>query len=181
MRVFISINIDTKTKEDITAIQQNLKKKIRNPENVRFDSPKNFHLTLFFIGEIDKNSLQLINDALRKNTEGKFGKLNFECRQINAFPNLNNPKVIFLNCRNTENKIFDLSEKIKTVLNKFGIKQDKPFYPHITLVRVREKIKIADASDLNIDIKFSAAKLSIMQSELTPKGAIHEEVFAINL
>jgi len=181
MRAFVSINIDAEIKNQMAEIQHVLKDKLNNPFNAKLENPKNFHLTLFFIGDIEEGTLFEIKNEISKNAEGKFGKLNFECNEIGAFPNLKNPRVIFLNCCNKENKIFELVNEVKSVLYKFGFNQDKPFHPHITLARVKGRIKIDDVSGLNVNIKFSAAKLSIMKSELTSKGAIHEEVFAINL
>lgn len=181
MRAFISINIHKQTKDKIAAIQRELRNKINNPHNVKFENSNNFHLTLFFIGEIDERKLCLIKDELSDNIERKFGELNFNCNEINAFPNLKKPRVIFLNCINKENKIFELAEKIKNILNSFGYNQDKPFHPHITLARVKNRIHLNDFSDLNAEINFSISEISIMKSELTSKGAIHQEVFAINL
>lgn len=151
------------------------------PVLARFENPKNFHLTLFFIGEIDESKLSEIHTELRKILENNFGKLNFNCTEINAFPDLKNPRVLFMECINTENKIFDLAGKIKNVVKDFGLIPDKNFHPHITLARVKGKVKLKDLSDIKIDINFSVAKVSIMQSRITTKGAEHKEIFTINL
>jgi len=179
LRSFISLNIDLKIKEKIKEIQNLVKDKIDKPVLARFENPANFHLTLFFIGETDEFKISEIYEALKINTENKYGLLTFTCIGIDAFPDLKHPKVIFLNCENIENRIFELAENIKSVLKKFGFIPDKNFHPHITLARVKGKIK--DLSDLNIKINFSADKLSIMQSKITTDGAEHKEIFAINL
>jgi 2'-5' RNA ligase len=181
MRAFVSINLDAEIKNQIAEIQHVLKDKLNNPFNVKLENPKNFHLTLFFMRDVEEGTLFEIKNEINKNVEGKFGELHFECNHIGAFPNLKNPRVIFLNCDNKENKIHELANEIKSVLYKFGFTQDKPFHPHITLARIKDRIKINDVSGLNINIKFSAARLSFMKSELTSKGAVHKEVFDINL
>lgn len=181
MRSFISLNIDIKNKENIQIIQNLLKTKIDKPIFVRFENPKNFHLTVFFIGEIDESKIPEIYSGLKKVVENKFGELNFNCNEINAFPDLKNPRVLFLNCTNEEGKIFDLAEEIKNVMKDFGFVPDKNFHPHITLARVMGRVKLKDLSDIKIDINFSVTKLSIMQSRITTKGAEHKEMFTINL
>lgn len=181
MRAFISINIDTENKEKIRKIQYLLKMKIDKPFLARFENPKNFHMTLFFIGEIDKSKLELIYHEMKMQLENKYGELNFNCRKINAFPDLNRPRVLFLDCINKENKIFELSEKIKIILNESGFFQDKNFHPHITLARLKGKIKLENSDEIKADVNFSADKISIMESIISTKGAEHKEIFFINL
>lgn len=181
MRSFISLHIDAKSKESIKDIQRLLKIYIDKPDNARFETPANFHVTLFFIGDIDKVKLAKVYKILKQNIENKYGELNFKSTEINAFPDLRKPKVFFLNCINTGNKIFEIAETIRNILREFEFTSDKDFLPHITLARVKNKIKLKDLSDINIDINFSASKISIMQSRITTAGAEHKEIFAINL
>lgn len=181
MRSFISLNIDFKSKEKIQKIQNLLKEKIEKPYLARFEKPENFHLTIFFAGEADIIKLKEIYETLKNKIENKFGKLSFECSGINAFPDLKNPKVIFLNCDNKQNKIFKLAAKVKTILGEFGFMQDKNFLPHITLARIKGRTKLKETSDINFKVNFSVDKLSIMQSIISTEGAEHKEIFAINL
>ena len=181
MRAFISINIDPENKENIRKIQHLLKTKVDKPFLVRFENPKNFHITLFFIGEIDKRKLELIYDEMKMELENKYGELNFNCSEINAFPILDKPRVLFLNCSSKVNKIFEPAEKIKNILNDFGFTQDKNFHPHITLARIKGKIKLKNLDDIKTDVIFSVSKISIMESIITTKGAEHKELFSINL
>lgn len=181
MRCFISLNIDNKNKELIQKIQNLLKTRIDKPFLVRFENPKNFHQTLFFIGEIEEKKLKELYFILKERIENKFGELNFICSAIDAFPDLLNPKVLFLCSDNIENKIFELAEIIKNISKDFGFIPDKNFHPHITLGRVKGRIKLNDTSNMNFNIKFSVNKLSIMQSRITTSGAEHKEIFAIKL
>ncbi len=181
MRAFISINIDAENKENIQKIQYLLKSKVDKPFLVRFENPKNFHMTLFFIGEIEKSKLELIYHEMKMQLENKYGELKFNCPAINAFPNLDKPRVLFLDCINKENKIFELAEKIKIILNDSGFSQDKNFHPHITLARLKGKIKLENSDEIKADVNFSARKISIMESIISTQGAEHKEIFFINL
>jgi 2'-5' RNA ligase len=181
LRSFISLNIDLKSKKKIKEIQNLVKERIDKPHLTRFENPENFHITIFFVGEVDKIKLEEIYETLKNNIQKKFGQLSFECNAINAFPNLKNPRVIFLNCENKENKIFELAEVVKLILEKFGFIQDKNFHPHITLARVKGKIRLKDLSGINLKVNFSVESISIMESIISTKGAEHKEIFAINL
>lgn len=158
-----------------------LKSKINNPESVRFENPKNFHLTVFFLGEVEVNKLGVIYEALKKDLENKSGNLQFNCTEINAFPNLKKPKVLFLNCTNKEDKILKIFQSIKKILSEFGYYADKEFYPHITLGRIKGKAKLDYLSEMKINVNFHVSKLSIMESTITANGALHKEIFGINL
>jgi 2'-5' RNA ligase len=181
MRAFISINIDTENKENIRKIQHLLKAKIDKPFLARFENSKHFHMTLFFIGEIEKSKIELIYHEMKMQLENKYGELNFNCPKINAFPDLNKPRVLFLDCINKENKIFELAEKIKNILNDSGFSQDKNFHPHITLARLKGKIKLKNSDEIKTDVNFSAGKISIMESTISTKGAEYKEIFFIKL
>lgn len=181
MRSFISLKIDTKSKESIAKVQDLLKSEFKNFKIVKFEKPANFHITIFFIGEISDEKLNEIYELLKNKIEGKIGALEIELSEIRAFPDLSNPKVIFLKCVNPDNKIFQLSDIIKSILSKFGYDSDYDFYPHITLARIKSKIKAEDLTELKTDIKFSISKLSIMKSTQTRSGSLHEELFSINL
>lgn len=54
MRLFISINFDSRTKDNILAVQQRLKEKGRG----RFTTPDNLHLTLAFLGEVPEERVE---------------------------------------------------------------------------------------------------------------------------
>ncbi|MBN8571548.1 MAG: RNA 2',3'-cyclic phosphodiesterase [Ignavibacteria bacterium] len=181
MRAYISLNIDAENKENIRKIQHILKIKLDKPFLVRFENPKNFHLTLFFIGETNEEKLELVYNKLKLELENKYGELNFHCSGINAFPDLKNPRVLFLNCRSKENKIFEPAEKIKNILCDFGFTQDKNFHPHITLARIKGKIKLKNTDDIKTDVIFSVSKISIMESTISTNGGEHKELFLINL
>lgn len=181
MRSFISLNISSRAKREIKTICDGLKKKIGTNAQVRYDNPDNYHITLFFIGEINEGSLKKIYDVLKERLSGRFGELNFVCEDYGGFPNLKNPRVIFLDSRNIENKIFEIAAVVDGVLSEYGFPRDKKFHPHITLARIKSRIDLEKLSNEKVDVNFSVSKISIMQSIISTKGAEHKEIFAINL
>ena len=69
MRTFISINPDIDTKKKISEIQIRLKEKISTINKsfldcVKWESVYNFHMTLFFIGEVNETGLNKIRSGL---------------------------------------------------------------------------------------------------------------------
>jgi len=62
VRVFIAVNIPDDTKDRIYSFIEILKKK--ESEGIKYVAKENLHLTLKFLGEIDKDNLELINESL---------------------------------------------------------------------------------------------------------------------
>jgi len=83
MRTFISLNLDQETKKRVLEIQLRVKEKISeiNKEvldSIKWETVDKFHMTLFFIGEIDETDIN---------------KVHFKLAEIEN--NLNNNEMIF--------------------------------------------------------------------------------------
>ena len=62
MRIFVAINFDKYTKRNILAVQERLKA----ISGGSYTHPENFHLTLVFIGEVEKEQMEALKHALFK-------------------------------------------------------------------------------------------------------------------
>jgi 2'-5' RNA ligase len=118
---------------------------------------------------------------------GRFDKMNFEFSQISAFPNLNNPRVIFLECKQTNgNTIYELQKELGRGLVQIGIGIDKrPWRAHITLGRVKDKLSqtlysIVKSTKIK-NKNFAVNSFELMESELKPDGAKYTIVASYQL
>ncbi|HQY19587.1 MAG TPA: RNA 2',3'-cyclic phosphodiesterase [Ignavibacteria bacterium] len=182
MRTFISLNIDISTKNKIKEFKEQIIENIMSsdPEILNYlkcEDEKNYHITIFFIGdtnnvmlnEIESALTEIISDSIPLQIKMKTGKLN-------AFPNFRYPRVIILDVIDPSNGLKNLSKEINKCMLKFGFKSDKPFHPHITLARVRRDRKINLTSLGNIlltQIEFTTDHFSLMESRLNSSGAEH--------
>ncbi len=180
MRTFISINPDIDTKKKISEIQIPLKEKISSINKsfldlVKWESEINFHMTLFFIGEVNETGLNKIRSGL--NIIGKelqISDMEFTYKGIDAFPKLKFPRVIILDVTNNDGKVFELSDTINSALKEHGFISDKKFHPHITLGRVKRdrKIDLTGVRDsVSSDLSFKINNFCLMKSELKSSGA----------
>jgi 2'-5' RNA ligase len=70
MRVFIAIDIDEKTRAAIADVQEQLNAKVDIKKgDVKWVEPKNIHLTLKFLGEIDDSKLPEIQEITEQVAE----------------------------------------------------------------------------------------------------------------
>lgn len=190
MRTFISINLDDLAKSEIGIIQQRVKNEIESlnkefSKAIKWEAKEKFHLTLFFIGELNQQKTDEVRSRLIKLEKiTDTNEMSFEANGISAFPNLKFPRVIVLKMNNPEGSVFKLSEKITESMSEIGLKSDKAFHPHITIARVRRENKINLTKLKNfpeINLKFSVNNFYLMKSELKSTGSVYEVLHRISL
>lgn len=183
MRTFISIHPDEEAVHKISLIQKNLKEKLQAVGEDKFNALKwetvdKFHMTLFFIGETEKNISEQIGNSLSKIDTG-FSEFEIWTGNIGAFPNLRFPRVVILEMIEKDGKLVRLVEEIRKEMMEFGLIEDKPFRPHITLARVRRDRKINLTGVIEASgnpIKFSVNSFCLYQSILQPSGSVYKKL-----
>lgn len=164
-RVFIAFDVSSEVRDYLFKLQKELSKYFR----AKWVAKKNIHLTLKFIGEIDKDKLEKLKKELAKI---KLKKFNVVLDEFGVFPDENLIRVIWIGLKSDE--IFNLQKKIdEDLLESFS--SDQKFTSHITLGRVKavkDKEKFKEfLSKLKIDkIKFSVDSFKLYRSELSKDG-----------
>ncbi len=178
-RLFIALNLPSQIKNEIVFLINQLQK----PNNgIKWVNPQGLHLTLHFLGYLDETQIEQVKLTMQS-LEGKFHGFQFKTGKINAFPNLFNPRVIFLACEQINgNSVFKLQELLGEKLIQLGITIDKrPWQVHITLGRVKgesgEKLSIANL----LQKDFTISSFELMESILKPTGAEYKEIFSCQL
>jgi 2'-5' RNA ligase len=133
MRTFVAIEINNQDiLNSITNIQSELKIKAK-PVSI-----KNIHFTMQFLGEVSDEISQKIQDELKSID---FESFEVTIRGIGVFPKPSFPRVIWVGTdEEGGKKLSDLALEISRKLSNLGFKNDKPFKPHITIFRVKNKI-----------------------------------------
>ena len=177
MRVFVAVEI---TNNDIIESVNEFQK------NINIDAKptelKNLHFTLQFLGEISEEITQKIIQSL--NTI-KFSNFDVNLKEIGAFPKPKFPKVIWIGIDEVEgNMLIQLSKKVKNALEPLGFFSDKPFKPHITIFRIKNKIGDTSGELKNYEmINFGTQKVSnikLKKSVLTANGSIYSDLLEVN-
>jgi 2'-5' RNA ligase len=176
IRAFIAVEIDSQTGQKISELISILKK---SNADVKWITDGQMHLTLKFLGNIDKDKVRGISEAI-SDISDNFNSFKIAFSKIGAFPSLNHPAVIWLGIDKGAESLKTLNEKIETALEKLGFEREKrEFKPHLTLGRVRSDKNMPGFTKLLKETAFYLAndiqinKLTLFQSDLSPKGAIH--------
>ncbi|MCQ2078904.1 MAG: RNA 2',3'-cyclic phosphodiesterase [archaeon] len=169
IRVFISIPIPN------TAGLVPMMEDLKTVRGVRTSPVKQLHITLRFLGDIEEEQLDRVEEIVNESLIGVHAS-RILLKGLGAFPNQRAPRVLWAGVE-TDIPLAEISERISRKLRAAGIPFDeKPFKPHITVARVE--------GTPNLVHKFSKYKTTefatylpnavhVMRSELGPKGATH--------
>ena len=151
---------------------------------IKWEHPSQVHITMKFIGDIERGIMRQIEATLRERLSGQ-RILNARIDKTGAFPNLRNPSIVWVGFSSALPGVQALQRIIEDVCEAAGTARErKTFTPHFTIGRVKNYSKIGDLqNDLeacslgSLPVQFEA--LRIMESTLTPSGAVHKELARI--
>jgi 2'-5' RNA ligase len=188
IRAFIASDISDSVKQELADIISKLK--LYCPDFVKWTDPEGIHLTLKFLGWIDENKPEIIIGALSRAMD-YFYPFRFSFEGLGAFPNKNNPRVLWIGLSGDVEAVTKLQQRIDIELSILGFETERRiFTPHLTLGRVKNtvtRIEIARLlkalASLQPDTKkvFGIDSVSLFRSQLTPKGAIYTQLGKISL
>ncbi|MGI6748512.1 MAG: RNA 2',3'-cyclic phosphodiesterase [Anaerovoracaceae bacterium] len=172
MRLFIAINFDEKTKENLITVQNNLRKLGRG----NFSRPENLHLTLAFLGEV---SPERVTEICRVMDQLTVPVLNISFDHVSRFKR-DGGDVWWIGLGENKNLIIlqkELAERLRTA--GFPI-ENRSFLPHVTLAR---KVKLEDKQE-NIKIlkepfNTVANKISLMLSHRIDGKLTYTEQYSV--
>ncbi|MCP4231068.1 MAG: RNA 2',3'-cyclic phosphodiesterase [bacterium] len=182
MRLFVAVHLP----DDVQAAIQDAFAPIsrERPRGLRFVKPDNIHLTIKFLGDTDEELLSDLKAGL-KNIAREYAPFSLSIEGAGAFPNLKRPRVFWVGVTGDKDIISALAGDIEGVCAGLGFPREKRAYsPHLTVARVKSKKGLFEMTELvagleNADFDtgpFKVTSFSLVQSTLTPKGAVYEDI-----
>lgn len=102
-------------------------------EGARWTGINQHHMTLCFIGEVDKKTLNKVNDTLQEIPANSF---ELTLKGIDYFGSKKEPRLLWVGVDECP-ELVELQSNIEDALLDLGIKRDeKKFHPHVTLARL---------------------------------------------
>lgn len=130
MRLFIAIDINSKWKEEFRNIQRDILLHSRNSRVIDMD---NLHLTLKFLGEVDKDKYKNIKSVLY-NLNTEIYTIDLEVSTLGSFIREDN-ELIWVGIENNR-KLKKLQIALEEEFEKIGFKREnRKFKPHITIAK----------------------------------------------
>jgi 2'-5' RNA ligase len=176
MRVFIAVAIPD---------ENNLKKIQTFQENLEIDAKptriNQIHFTLQFLGEIDEKKCEKVKDVLKRIS---FLKFELSLKGVGGFPNLNNPRVIWIGTDKGDQKLSKISKEIGMKLAILGFKENKKYKSHLTVFRIKKKIgNISSLMQRYETAEFGSetvSKIKLKKSVLSPDGPEYSDLLEVN-
>jgi 2'-5' RNA ligase len=132
MRMFLALDFDMKTQNNIVEIQKILKK---SADKGRWAYYKNIHLTVKFIGDADERKISQIADNIESALSGR-KPMKFSMNELGFFRGKDIIRVAWIGLKGDVEDLIDLNHKVENSLTRLGISKEKrKFLPHITLGR----------------------------------------------
>ncbi|HEY2934787.1 MAG TPA: RNA 2',3'-cyclic phosphodiesterase [Acidobacteriota bacterium] len=132
IRCFVAVDIDSSVREKIRGLQEEWQA-LNAP--VRCTNPAGIHVTLKFLGHISEDILGRVRESLAAVSAAR---ATFRVSCLGAFPNLKQPRVFWAGIG--PQKVLDpLQASVEEALVWMNIREDRPFHPHLTLARSKER------------------------------------------
>ncbi len=184
IRTFIAIDLPENTRKALGAIQEHLK---QSRAGVRWVKPAGIHLTLKFLGNVHPAQIDEIAAAAAEVVREE-SALSLSVADFGAFPNLRNPRVIWVGIKGDLKRLARIQARLEENLAPLGFAREKRgFRPHLTLGRVKDRRNrqaLIDAMTALQSPKFNSfdvTEIILYKSDLRPSGAIYTKLHRMSL
>ncbi|MBS7610541.1 RNA 2',3'-cyclic phosphodiesterase [Candidatus Bathyarchaeota archaeon] len=178
IRSFIAFDIEEEgVLSQISSIQREL---LATRGDLRIVEPKNIHITIRFLGELEAKRLEAVTEAMKK---VRFRPFDVELKGLGAFDNINHIRVIWIGMGRGSKEASEIFDILEPKLRLLGIEPEtRGFSPHLTIARVKIPRRNEALKDLilrNSDKLFGVVRaeaLRLKRSILTPRGPIYTTI-----
>jgi RNA 2',3'-cyclic 3'-phosphodiesterase len=184
VRVFVAIDIPAAQKELAAGIASTLAAAQADVKWVKSDA---IHLTLKFLGEIPRDVLDPLQEALGKEL-ADFPDFAIKIEGMGQFPPKGTPRVIWLGITEGAPELANLAALIDKTIVALGFPgETRPWAAHLTLGRVnsprhREELqKMLSTTTAPDSPPFPARKVILIRSQLQRSGPIYTRLAAWKL
>lgn len=153
--------------------------------DVSWVGPDSFHVTVKFLGAVDAERLAVLTETL-VSAAGACSAFQLRIRGLGAFATPARPRVLWAGIDAGAAQTAALAMRVDEALETLGFKREaRAFSPHVTLGRVRQphaQPRLAEALAASRDFgRVDVAQISLMRSDLSPRGARYTELAAAPL
>lgn len=175
MRLFIAVEFDDHVKKELLAVQEKLRP---NTTKGKFTPLDNFHLTLYFIGEGDKDSYEEIKTVVKEAAE-LTAPFELSLNSLGHFPK-KEKHIIWMGVKGDLEPLVKLNHYIKQELGIGHPIDDLIYTPHITLGR---QIKLGQTFDVLQEkitvpnVPISVSSISLMESRRENGQLVYKPIY----
>lgn len=173
MRLFIGIRVPQEIRDHLTDLWAALSER---PRGIRIEPAKNLHLTMAFLGEVDKRNLDILSALIARATE-RPPKGSFSIQGFETFPR-KKPSLVIARINHDDGIPWKpYVEKMRDMVSVAAPHVDrKPWIPHITMSRSNNGTTLAQWEHPFKRIEWKPTELSLIMSESTKNGSKYTDL-----
>jgi 2'-5' RNA ligase len=187
IRTFIAIELPAQVQRGLVQVQEQLK---RDRPPVRWVAPDKIHVTLVFLGELPVEQVEIVGASAARAAAG-VAPFELEAAGVGVFPNPNRPRVVWVGIQGEMEVLRSLHGRLEDNLSPHGFpKENRPFSPHLTLGRVRDRADPTEIRALGKNVtalaipslgRWRVEHITVIRSDLRPEGPIYTTLRQITL
>jgi 2'-5' RNA ligase len=189
IRSFIAIELTEDMLGALVAVRKALQSEVWI-DDVRWVRPAGIHLTLKFLGDVPSQRISAIEHELGEAVRG-VAPFAVTAQGLGVFPNWRRPRVIWIGLGGETDMLGRLQLQIEDAMAGLGFEpEQRRFHPHFTLGRVNQHASTSfqrrlgeelESYEVNQIGEMLVDEVSLMRSQLNPKGAIYTQLAAFPL
>jgi 2'-5' RNA ligase len=179
IRSFVAVLPDDDTRRTLATIRSDLEGTVRG---VRWVDPSLIHVTLHFFGDLEVGRIDPISERLAAAAETT-GRFVCELRGLGTFGARGQFRVVWVGVGEGREPLAKVASAVHEAVKELGLPlDDRPFSPHLTVGRIRDRIDPSSVQSLSEWVekakgrsygRFDAGALCLMRSELRPSGPVY--------
>jgi len=172
-RLFVALDLPSEIRDALAALVP------ARPE-LRPVPVEALHVTLVFIGHRREEEVAEIGIAVRDSVHGLRGAT-LRASDVVPIPRRGRPRLFALDLVDDGGRAGEIQAAVSSALEPWYEPEKRPFWPHVTLARVRKgerarRLDVEPPAD-----EFVASEVTLYRSHLSPKGARYEAVERVKL
>lgn len=171
IRAFIAIDLSDEARAVLHEVRDALAVQTSGAA-VKWVQPSRMHLTLRFLGNMPTAKVDDLSGALDA-LAAQYAPFNLLLDALGCFPNKRRPRVIWVGLQGQLQSLQAMSAALDDVLQPLGWDPEgRPFHPHLTLGRVKEKHAAIDLpwGQGVAPAEIRVRELVLYESQLRPQG-----------
>jgi len=182
VRTFVALLIPKPWIDYLSRVEQDLADRMSGLSWVK---PDNMHITVRFLGDLGDSGVRRAADSVRRGA-GTHQAFPARLGVPGAFPSLERPRILWAGLSEGSDIAIALAKSVNLELKRDGFgPPDKPFRPHITLARVRERSQGVEGFRRYAPPQPPEGavldRIVVMKSDLHPAGARYTPLEEIRL
>ena len=136
-RLFVALPLP----DPVARFLKDIRRRLETPElNIRWVPVKNIHLTLQFLGDVERATVASITEQMDA-AVGAFPPFSIAAKGVDGFPNLRRFRVLWVGLDGETQQLAGIQRELASRLEMIGFARERRrFHPHLTIGRARHPI-----------------------------------------